>query len=270
MESFSADWLALREPADHAARTHALTADVAARLSRQARTRAIDLAGGTGSNIRYLLPRVPHITHWTLADYDPALLAVGARTLEPVARARGVTIETRRLDLADLDALPLDGCALVTASALLDLVSERWLRTFARRCRDARVQVLCALSYDGRIACEPRDPGDERIRALVNAHQRTDKGFGPALGPDAVGAAEDAFAGWETQVSSSDWQLDAGTAELQRQLVAGWAGAARVMAPADVLVIDGWAARRLGQIEAGRSRIVVGHRDFAAFDESVR
>ena len=54
--------------------------------------------------------------------------------------------------------------------------------------------MLFALNYDGRIKCAPGDPDDAAIVALVNRHQRTDKGFGPALGPDAPGLAERCFA----------------------------------------------------------------------------
>lgn len=267
MESFSPDWLALREPADHAARASDVTAEVAARLRRRPLTRALDLAGGAGSNIRYLLPRLPQIRHWTLVDHDVALLDVARRTLQPLARAHHVVIEMRRLDLTDLAALPLDGCALVTSSALLDLVSASWMASLARRCRQARVDVLCTLSYDGRIACEPHEADDERVRALVNAHQRTDKGFGPAVGPDAVRVAEAAFAGWETLVSTSDWQLGPGTEALQRELVTGWAAAARAIAPDEADRIDAWRSRRVAHIDAGHSRIIVGHQDFAAWDE---
>jgi hypothetical protein len=35
---------------------------------------------------------------------------------------------------------------LVTASALLDLVSESWMKTLAARCRDAGAAVLFALT----------------------------------------------------------------------------------------------------------------------------
>ena len=35
---------------------------------------------------------------------------------------------------------------------------------------------------DGRLAFEPAAPEDEEVRARFVAHQRTDKGFGPALG----------------------------------------------------------------------------------------
>ena len=44
------------------------------------------------------------------------------------------------------------------------------------------IPLYAALSYDGRIAFTPSDPLDADIVAAVNAHQRTDKGFGPALG----------------------------------------------------------------------------------------
>ena len=266
MESFSADWLALREPADHAARSAALTTQIADRLRTRPGRRAVDLAAGSGSNVRYLLPRLPHVAHWTLVDYDAALLAQAWRLVTPVAREAGVGFDVRQGDLRALEALPLDGCGLVTASALLDLVSAEWLRAFAARCREAGVDVLCTLSYDGRITCTPPDEGDDAVRALVNQHQRTDKGFGPALGPGAAQAAVEAFeaTGFAVHTAESDWVLDAAHAELQRQLLAGWAGAARELAPADAAAIDAWLARRLAQVDTSASRIMVGHVDLLA------
>jgi hypothetical protein len=266
MESFSADWLTLREPADHAARASALVAALAASLGGREAKRAVDLATGTGSNVRYLLPRLTTLTHWTVVDHDPALLAEAARRLTSHAAADGRVVATRQADLNDLAALPVDGATLVTASALLDLVSADWVRAFARRCREADVHVLCTLSYDGRIECAPSDPLDGRVRDLVNTHQRTDKGFGRALGPDATATAAAAFRaeGFEVTVAASDWVLEAPHAELQRQLIDGWAGAARDMAPAEVETIAAWRDRRLAAVAAGTSRVRVGHGDLLA------
>lgn len=265
MASFSADWLALREPADHAARAGELTAAVAAELRRRPATRAVDLAAGTGSNVRYLMPRVPHVQHWTLVDHDPALLAQAWRLLTPIGFAAGRSFDVRKGDLSALDTLALDGCALVTAAALLDLVSEDWLRGLARRCGETGVDVLFALSYDGHISCDPADAGDERVRALVNLHQHGDKGFGPALGPDATRVAEACFRaeGYTVMVAPSDWQLTPGMRELQRQLVDGWAGAAAEMAPAAADDIEAWRVRRCAHIDAGISTLRVGHQDLA-------
>src|SRR5262245_16328297 len=54
MTEFSADWLALREPADKAARSLPLSKRVAERLAGQDPVRVLDLGTGTGANLRFL------------------------------------------------------------------------------------------------------------------------------------------------------------------------------------------------------------------------
>lgn len=252
MSGFSAEWLALREPADAAARSSALAAFVTSRVHG----RLLDLGGGTGSNIRYLSTRFPSPQNWTLVDNDPALLAHAPK---------GVTTLCADLTrVVDVDAT-FRGCSVVTAAALLDLVSETWLERLIRRCQSADAAVLFALTYDGRIECSPSEPEDEDLRLIVNEHQNTDKGFGPALGPDAPRRAVALLsaAGYETRDERSDWRLGAEAAELQRQLIAGWASAASELAPDRRREFDDWLRRRLGHVDAGRSRIVVGHLDVA-------
>ena len=102
------------------------------------------------------------------------------------------------MNLERLDAEIFEGRNLVTASALLDLVSESWLRLLAARCREAGATALFTLTYDGRSSCDPVEPEDELVRELMNLHQKTDKGLGgPADGPDAWAVAERAFRrGW--------------------------------------------------------------------------
>lgn len=252
MSGFAASWLALREPADAAARSERVVSFV----GRPFQGRLLDLGGGTGSNIRYLSSRLPSPQHWTLVDNDPLLLD---RAPAGVA--------TRRLDLnaAVEDADLFRDCGLVTASALLDLVSEAWLTSLILRCHAADAAVLFALSYDGRISCTPAEPDDEDIRQRVNAHQKTDKGFGPALGPDAAAraAALLSAAGYQVTQERSDWNLGPGDHELQRELIEGWAVAASDLAPERKAPIADWRARRIAHVDAGRSRILVGHVDVA-------
>jgi SAM-dependent methyltransferase len=265
MDEFSAEWLALREPADHAARSSRLARAVAGRLSDRHPVRIVDLAAGSGSNLRYLARYLPQHQHWRLVDHDAALLARVDKTFQRSV----VSVHLLRRDLARLDAIAdvFDKVSLVTASALLDLVSGAWLDALAEQCARARAAALFALSYDGRIACTPADRDDETVRELVNRHQRTEKGFGRALGPDAIDAAERCFArrGFALQRERSDWTLDARAAELQRQLIEGWAAAAADVAPESAALIDAWRQRRLERVAAGRSTIVVGHEDVAAW-----
>ena len=256
MSGFSAEWLALREPADHAARATAVTQCVAQSVVSQPNLTVADLGCGTGSNVRYLAPFLPSARTWRLLDHDAALLGVARRLL-------AVPTESTVIDLHALDASSLEGCHLVTASALLDLVSDTWLVRVASICRQTRASVLFALNYDGRIACTPHDPDDNLVRDLVNRHQRTDKGLGAALGPDSGPrtAAVLREVGYDVCIEKSDWQMGPAEADLQRQLIDGWVSAAIELSPADADRVHAWRVRRVAHIDAGRSHIVVGHDD---------
>ena len=116
-----------------------------------------------------------------------------------------------------------------TTSALLDLVSEAWLERLAVEIAARALPFYAALSYDGRIAFTPPDPLDAAIVAAVNAHQRTDKGFGPALGPAAAGFAIARFEalGYSVVHGASDWVMGPHDRDIQTEMLAGWASAAR-------------------------------------------
>ena len=261
MSESLADWLSLREAADAAARSSELLAAVAARLPVRTPLRIVDLGTGTGSNVRYLAPRLPRPQEWLVVDRDPELL-------HELTRRVDVPLTTRATNLGTLTGDLFTDRDLVTASALLDLVSEPWLHALAGHCRRAGAAVLFALTYDGTSRCTPEEPEDEWVRALMNRHQRqNDKGFGRAAGPDGTDAAERAFrtAGYTTRRAKSDWVLPPSTAALQRPLIEGWAEAAVEMAPSDAARIREWLARRLGHLEGGRSHIVVGHEDLGAW-----
>ena len=113
----------------------------------------------------------------------------------------------------------------------------------------------------------PREREDDAIRALMNKHQRTDKGFAPAAGPEASASAARAFegVGYEVRRDRTNWMLGPESEELQRELIEGWAHAALEMAPENASVIRDWLARRLDHLRQGLSRIVVGHEDLAAW-----
>jgi hypothetical protein len=243
---------------------------------------AIDLATGTAANLRYLSPLLGGAQTWQLIDHDQALLdAIPARLAE-WSRDRGSTsrasgegiriddpgfeceVHYRSRDLArDLTAINVPRGSLVTAAALLDLVSDSWLADLAAHCRASYAPVLFALTYNGEIRFEPSDPEDELVTALVNRHQSTDKGFGSALGPAAAARAVELFeqCGYTVETALSDWHLGPQHRQLQRALLEGWTTAAIEMAPAQAGVLGHWAERRNQQLASGRSTFVVGHTD---------
>jgi hypothetical protein len=172
----------------------------------------------------------------------------------------------------DLEAA-LDGAVdLVTTAASLDLVSEPWIERLTVECAARRLPLYAALSYDGRIAFSPDDLGDAAIVAAVNAHQRSDKGFGPALGPAATVAAIKRFTALDYSVThdTADWVLGPTDCAIQEEFLAGCAGAARAFGAPLIEEIAAWLTRRRGHVAAGCSSIRVGHVDFFARPTAMR
>ena len=266
--SFSAAWLELREPYDRRARNAKVIDALVAELADRPSITIADLACGTGSTFRALRPRIKIRQNWRLADNDLSLLARAPQSSPP-----DVNVVTVPIDLNhDLEAA-LDGPVdLVTTSALLDLVSNEWLERFAVETAARRLPVYAALSYDGRIEMTPADATDGKVVAAVNAHQRTDKGFGPALGPAAAKSAVERFerVGYSVVQGAADWVFEPKDRDIQLEMLSGWAAAAREIGDVPLPDIVGWLTRRRDLVAAGRSIIRVGHVDFLARPTGMR
>jgi hypothetical protein len=266
--SFSADWLALREPHDKRARNVAVLDALANSLAGTNPIRIVDLACGTGSTLRALSPRIQATQHWRLVDNNLSLLA---RISAPSSSR--VSFTTTPLDLQfDLEAA-LDGPVdLVTASALLDLVSELWVERLTTEIAARAIPMYAALSYDGCAEISPADPHDAAIMQSLNKHQRGDKGFGPALGPDAAGKAIVRFQslGYSVVQGPAEWGFAPPDREIQAEIFSGWASAAREVGDLPLANIVEWLTFRRDEVAAGRSSLVVGHVDFFAAPATTR
>jgi hypothetical protein len=249
---FSADWLALREPADHAARDAALLS--AAADAAGPHPVIVDLGCGTGSTIRAFDGHLAGPAQWRLVDNDPDLMI-------HAARAAGGQATTHQIDLRGLDTLPLDSATLVTASALLDLCSQAWVEGLAERLARHKLPFYAVLNYDGVMQWSPADPNDALITQAFNRHQRQDKGFGPALGPDAANMIAKTFAaaGYRILQADSPWLLSAEHEALQRELVQGIAQAASEAGADDATT---WGDTRKAAVRTAVCHI--GHRDILA------
>jgi hypothetical protein len=245
----SQEWLRLRAPADAAARS----AELAERLSRYlpAAGRLVihDLGGGAGAMGRWLAPRLPGPQHWVVHDRDADLLELAVA--DP---PDSVTIEARRSDITRLTPGDLAGARLITASALLDLLTADELVRVLRACTGR--PMLLALTIVGRVSLTPADPLDARIGAAFNAHQRR----GRLLGPDAIAAAVEELRG-EALVRPSPWRLDAEHTDLTAEWLRGWVAAACEQEPALAAEVGAYRDRRLAQAAAGELAVTVDHAD---------
>ncbi|GAA0210981.1 hypothetical protein GCM10010492_05970 [Saccharothrix mutabilis subsp. mutabilis] len=248
MTGFAPEWLALREDADAAARSTELADRARALVVNRGVPVIRDLGCGTGSMGRWLSARLGGAQHWVLHDRDPRLLDLAGASLS------GVSVETRLGDLTALRAADLAGASLVTASALLDLLTRDQVNALAAACVGAGVPALFTLSVVGRVELDPAEPLDARFRDAFNAHQRRDG----LLGPDAAAVAVEAFErlGASVQTRPSPWRLGPGA--LCREWLRGWVEAACEQEPG--LTGEAEAYRRRRQA----ARAVVHHVDLLA------
>ncbi|MFF5157436.1 trans-aconitate methyltransferase [Streptomyces sp. NPDC000348] len=264
---YAPEWLQLREPADADARSHDLLDPLRTRLARLPRRAGglvvHDIGCGTGSMGRWLAPRLDGAQHWVLHDRDPYLLHFAA-VAAPRSAADGsrVTVETRRGDVARLTPDVLTGACLVTASALLDVLTREEVGALAAACAGAGCPALLTLSVAGRVELTEPHPLDQEIMEAFNAHQRR----GGLLGPDAVTVAAEVFAGHGATVrlAPSPWRLGPGQSALTGQWLRGWVGAAVEERPELAARAGGYLAERLEACAAGELRVVVHHSDLLA------
>lgn len=253
MSDFSAAWLALREPADRAARNAAVLEACRAALAAREPLSICDLGAGSGAMLRALAPLWPARQRWLLVDRAPQALP---RPPEPV------TLLWLRHDLAARPDCWPQRCDLVTASALFDLTSAAWIERLAGALAAARLPLLATLTYDGAMRFDPADPLDAAVVSAFNRHQQNDKGFGPAAGPAATRLLVKALrrAGYRLTRGASPWRLGPATAPLRAAFLEGLVAAVGETGLLPEKALRDWAAAR-GADETG---ITVGHQDLFA------
>jgi SAM-dependent methyltransferase len=274
MTDFTATWLDLREPADHRSRNGAIAQALGKHFEGRREITIVDLGCGTGSNLRATAPLLGPEQHWLLVDRERGLLEAAAGRLtmwadgadwsdETLLLRKGgkrISVAFRRADLAhDLEAAIGPNADLIAASALFDLVSADFIARLSADLARRRCAFYTVLTYDGAWRWLPECAADRTLLDAFNAHQRRDKGFGPAAGPDAcevISAAVNAV-GHRLLRGDSAWRLGTGDDALLAQLAAEFAVAAGETGRVDAAVIAGWRA-------LARTGAVVGHADILA------
>jgi hypothetical protein len=216
---------------------------------------------------RWLAPRLTGPQHWIMCDRDPDLLHYAtAGMTRSAADGAAVTVETSERDITRLTAGDLDGAHLVTASALLDMLTADEVERVVTACTGAGCPALLTISVIGRVELTPAEPLDADVGAAFNAHQRRTVDGRRLLGPDAVEATVAAFRrrGVGVRVRSSPWRLGADRAELASEWFTGWAAAACEQRPELARPVAAYARRRLADAAAGRLGVVVHHTDLLA------
>jgi trans-aconitate methyltransferase len=261
------DWLALREPADAAARSRSLVDDVRRIVPTDDLVEVHDLGCGTGAMGRWLAPRLVGTQHWVLHDHDPEVLS-RAEADPPRRAADGapVTVDIRQHDITQLGPDGLAGATIVTASALLDMLTVDHVKRLVDTCVHADCPVLLTMSVTGRVELSPAETFDQRVMAAFNEHQRRTTAAGTLLGPEAARATVDLFAeyGHTVVTRPSPWRLGPQHSGLAQEWFAGWLDAACEQHPELRDPAGPYGARRRAQLAADELSITVHHVDLLA------
>lgn len=280
---FEADWLALREPIDAAARSPAVLRPLLDALGSRQALQACDLGSGTGSMIRFLAPRlgVPR-QRWLAVEPDAALLA---RAPEVWKRAGWQLSESgtgfeARLDGVAVSVEPcpralhqLDGpgaaCDLVAAHAVADVVSvddlARALRLLLRPGGLAYLGGTYAGATSFRSAEGETDPDEalviERFHTSMDARPWVPGSQAARLVPEVLERAGLALLARDR----ADWRVGPEAAgfvgallDMVERAAASWC------LPGEGPRVAAWAARQRGLLKAGRLTLHAAHVDLLA------
>ena len=274
MSGFSAEWLGLREPADHRARNPEIASALSARLAQRETVSVVDIGCGAASNLKATTLLLPDRQTWRLVDYDADLLIAARERLmdwADTAETNGnqlhlekggkrIDVTFHQFDLnADLEGALGEHPDLVTSAAFFDLTSVAFMQKFAAAVVARKSAFYTVLTYNGRQRWSPHHPSDNAIVAAFHRHQMRDKGFGPAAGPTAALELGEQFRlhGYSVLEGDSPWDLAPSDAALIAELQAGHAAAAAETGAVDAKTLERWLGLK-------RTGAIIGHTDTLA------
>ena len=277
MSGFSPQWLALREPADLAARNRQVLTACQRSLSRRGDLVICDMGAGTGASVRAFAGLLPRRQRWQLIDHDAQNLAAAKEALgvwaddtassgdDVVLRRadRHLEIHTVVHDFARQPACWPTGTDLVTASALLDLTATAWIDIFVEALAEHRLPLLATLTVDGTMIAAPAHPLDEPVFTAFRRHQSRDKGFGPAAGANAASHLERALrkSGYEIESGDSPWIIKRSSPSLLHTMLSGIAAAVLETGDMTSADVERWLRHAVVNIRT----LTIGHCDVFAW-----
>jgi hypothetical protein len=218
--------------------------------------------------MRWLAPLLPGPQTWVLHDWNANLTRRALDGARPRDRdGTPVEIGTRVGELEKLGAGDLQGASLVTASALLDVLTASEAHAIVEACVEVAAPALLSLSVTGEVELRPWDARDKLIEAAFNAHQRREVHDRRLLGRYGAPIVRGLFelAGWRVRTARTTWRMSDTEPRLLEEWFAGWIDAAEEQSPSLRQDAAGYRELRLSQSDRGELSAVVYHLDLLAW-----
>lgn len=265
-------WLDLREPADRRARNPSVADAMRSWFLQRPGLSVVDIAGGTGANLRALAPLLPDRQRWRLIEEDAGLLAKASARLcawSDRYEVRGgvlhLTKGTARIEVRLVAAEPSRGLEaalrgganfkpdLIAASACFERMPAAFIARFVRAADRAHAAVHATLIYSGQWGWTPRHPADREMLAAYHRFLMSDRGLGAAAGPTAAIELAEALTaqGFSVTEGASPWRLGVADGDLMAALAQKMAGGVSASGAVTQPDVDTWLARPRTAAEFG-------------------
>lgn len=277
VQQAASDWLSLRRPADERAREcsasllvrlndyFSSTHEAAPNFPISGEALVYDLGAGSGANLAWLAPRLMFLQQWTLIDLDSELLQL-APNVGGVSRVAAVRKLEASIDVLDTIFDGSTGRAMVTCSAVLDILSRGQIQSLCSFMTAQGIAALFSLNVTGDVQMTPGHELDAEVEAAFNAHQQRAGLAGPQAGSLAANLLSEA--GFEVHVEDTPWVLGPDDPALVQRYLTDRVSVAAEHDPTLNQPARIWLADRLGQLREGVLRVQVGHQDLLALPSS--
>tara|TARA_B100000900_G_scaffold154893_1_gene131547 strand:+ start:1629 stop:2501 length:873 start_codon:yes stop_codon:yes gene_type:complete len=164
----------------------------------------IDMCSGSGNFLIWLIKNELSFNEYTLIDNDTNLLkSIKSNLRKNIPKDLKIKSNTNNMNLilckdkfiSSKVLIKKNDCDnfnyktkrfhIISYSAALDLMSKSSIIKAIKRVNNLNA-IYFSLCFNGIVKWTPTNTFDKYILSFFNKHQRTDKGFGEALGPESI------------------------------------------------------------------------------------
>jgi len=208
MHEFENSWLLSREKIDSVSRNKKAIEKINKYTNFTKNLNIIDLGCGTGSNFRYLNPKILKKQSWKMIDISNLSLSYLKKNIRFSQKIQNITFKNEDI-IKNLEKINFKDFDIVTGSALLDIMPKEWFVEFSKINKSTKI-IYFSINYDGNFKFYPKHKDDDKIVKLFNKDQMSDKGIGKkAVGPKCTQIINKLFQRThKTYVFNSDWVIE--------------------------------------------------------------
>ena len=285
--TFSKSWINMRVEYDEASRSSVLV-DHLNKLSKKHEIDLIDFCCGTGSFLMWALNKNISFQNCILVDYDIKLLKSiksnlrthlkskytiqsNTNNLNLLIKKNSKTISSVSIEKYDCDEYSHKNknFHIISYSAALDLMSKSSIDIALKKIKKNNI-LYFSLCFNGLVKWTPTNTFDKYILTFFNNHQRSDKGFGNALGYKSIESLrkKSVKLNLNITVADSPWIIknksEKDTAFMKRYLL-DIRKSLFHMEGIDKNILRKWYEDKKYDLENKKIRLYVGHNDVLLF-----